>query len=77
MSNVEWTRFATALFQDLFGLSLQLYIIVLVRERGFVRFASVGLACFSMGVNVALMFGEKQPCVPQTLLITSPNLCFA
>jgi hypothetical protein len=79
MSNVEWTRFATALFQDILGLALQLYIIVLVRERDYVRFASVGLASFSMALNVALMFGEKQPCMPQVCSISSHLLhlfCF-
>lgn len=64
VSTVEWTRFVQALFQDILGLALQVYIVVLVRERDYVRFVSIGLACFSMAINVALMFGDKQPCTP-------------
>ena len=62
MSTVEWLRLVQSLFQDILGLALQVYIVVLVRQKDFVRLTSIGLSCFSMAINVALMFGEKQPC---------------
>jgi hypothetical protein len=65
MVTVEWLRLVQSLFQDMLGLTLQFYILVLVRRRDIVRFASIVCACFSMAINVALMWGEKQPGVTQ------------
>jgi hypothetical protein len=70
MSAVEWLRLVQSLFQDTLGLALQVYIVVLVRKRDYVRFASIALACFSLAINVALMWSEKQPCARLRLRIT-------
>jgi hypothetical protein len=61
MSNVQWIRLVHSLFQDMLSLALKVYIIVLVRQREYVWFASVALACFSVSINVTLIFGEQQP----------------
>lgn len=75
MAAVEWMRLVQSLFQDILGLALQAYIIVLVRQQDFVRFASAWLATFSMAINVALMFGEKQPCAPPLHDTSSLSWC--
>lgn len=67
MSTVQWLRLVQSLFQNLLGLALHVYILVLVRENNWIRYIAVTLNGVCMSLNVALKFGDKQPCAPLLL----------
>jgi hypothetical protein len=66
MATVDWMRLVQSLFEDIFGLALKTYVIILVRQRDDMRMISCVVSAFSASINVALMFGENQPCAPIT-----------
>lgn len=61
MSTVQWLRLVQSLFQNVLGLAMHVYILVLVRENNWVRYTAVTLCGICMSLNVAMKFGDKQP----------------